>query len=193
MNIPKIKIQYNVFLDNIISEWIQLKGMYPDWTPPTKEEVIERAKKYKEYWNSKGSIYLEKMQEILGFEFDRAEIDIWVVGGIPRPFAHPVVISSRYTEDEFWGIVIHELIHVLIDSKKGYAKKIKALFDNSVQYKATHIPVYAVVQQIAEETGINKDIFKPEKNKGYIEAWEYVEQVGYKTVLDQILPFSKFE
>lgn len=53
MNLPKIRIKYNRFLDPIFTFYCknnpELKERgWNDWIPPEKEKVLERAKNYNE-------------------------------------------------------------------------------------------------------------------------------------------------
>lgn len=185
---PKIKIQYNRFLDPIFIAWIQSTEQWKDWKPASQDIVISRINAYKEIWGQYEHKILKGMCGAVNLSFVRNEIDVYIVNGNTRSFSRPIVMRSGYSPHEFVQTLTHELIHCLLsDNEDGYIEYIHGSF-------GSHVAVYSIMEYIFRDE-LDKPLWleevDPRKNKipqpqHYIDAWEYVEKTGYRTVLEKI-------
>lgn len=182
---PKIDIVYSKLLTPVFNQWVLLK--YPNTKIPTSDEVIAKTKNYRRLWEKHGELILKGITEATGMAFKRAYIPVYVVAVNPRPFSNPLVIKSRYTDDEFIRVIAHELIHNLFaDNKETY----KEPYPDNV-HKIVHAVLASVFLDVLKDekllAGDVKDMNDPvfaTTNREYAEAWKFVEEIGYKAILD---------
>lgn len=170
----KVNINYNKLLDPIFITYSQSK--YPTWICPPKETVIRKAEVFKKVWETVGDDIIQHIEKTLPFK--REIIDVHIVSGNPTPFSNPIVLSSRFSEEEFISILVHELLHCLFKDNatplpKGYRPTV-----------ARHILVYKVMQSFTGKYG-----FIPRKEKerlftkDYLEAWNIATKLSTVQVL----------
>lgn len=189
MNLPKIRIKYNRFLDPIFKAYIKSNPKWKDWVEPTEVEVKERVKKYKEEWSKYEKKILEGICELLGLNFSQNIIDVHIVSGNDRQFSNPVVIKSGFKANEFIGHLTHELIHRLFSDnvQNIVASKIfLEMFPDENELVRNHIITHATLKFIYLD--VLKDKEKLEENiersskssfSEYSRAWGIVEEKGY--------------
>ncbi|MBI2099996.1 MAG: hypothetical protein HYT48_01500 [Candidatus Vogelbacteria bacterium] len=197
---PKIVIEYNRFLDPIFTfycqnapEW-KARG-WNDWKPPTLEVIKERIKCYKEEWKKNEDKIIMSMCEVLGLFFHRNVIDVHIVSGNPRQFSWPIVIKSGFSPAEFVDTLAHELIHVLMTDnhdKIKWPREILEHFTHETKLTTNHIVVHATLKYIFldvlnDEAKLKANLERSKKHSApdYARAWEIVEEVGYKEVLER--------
>ena len=190
MNLPKIRIKYNRFLDPIFKAYIKSNPKWKDWVEPTEAEVKKRVKKYKEEWAKYEKEILEGVCNVLGLNFSQNIIDVHIVSGNDRQFSNPVVIKSSFETGEFINALTHELIHRLFSDntqKVDALNFLEANFPKENKLTQNHILTHAILKFIYLD--ILKDKEKLEKNikrsskssfPEYARAWEIVEEKGYK-------------
>ena len=193
MNLPKIRIKYNRFLDPIFKAYIKSNPKWKDWVEPTEVEVKERVKKYKEEWFKYEKKILEGVCEILDLNFSQNIIDVHIVSGNDRQFSNPVVIKSGFKPDEFIRSITHELIHRLFsDNLQNVvtSKIFLEMFPDKNELVRNHIITHAVLKfaylDILENSEmVNKDTEMSSKSSfpEYKQAWDIVEERGYKELI----------
>ena len=196
---PKITIAYNRFLDPIFLAYIQANPKFKTWTPPPLTVVHENIKKYNELWDTYGRKIMLAMRRATGIEFTRNGIDVYVVSGNPRPFSHPIVIKSTFTDNQFLNNVTHELIHCLFSDGCRKDISIDLSYPHSNPIVKTHVVLYALIKYIFADVLKRPDmLIAPLKCdgvintiEGYDTAWDIVEKKGYEKILDQYFPNGK--
>lgn len=189
MNLPKIRIKYNRFLDPVFKAYIKSNPKWKDWIEPTEAEVKDRVKKYKEVWAKYGNKILEGICEALGLNFSQNIIDVHIVSGNDRQFSNPVVIKSGFKANEFIESLTHELIHRLFSDniQNIVASKIfLEMFPGENELVRNHIITHATLKFIyldvlKDKEKLEENIERSSKSSfpEYSKAWETVEEKGY--------------
>ncbi|MBU6431035.1 MAG: hypothetical protein KGJ58_00090 [Patescibacteria group bacterium] len=200
MNLPKIRIKYNRFLDPIFTFYCKnnpelKKQGWNDWIPPEKEKVLERVKNYNEEWIKYENKILSKICEILGLNFERNIIDVHIVSGNPRQFSNPIIIKSGFSPDEFVDVLTHELLHVLFQDNIDIfpIKILNEMFQDESKTTKNHIITHAVLKFLyldilKDRERLERNILNSKKHNSsdYTRAWEIVEEKGYREVIDDL-------
>lgn len=193
MELPKIRIKYNRFLDPIFKVYIKSNPKWKDWVEPTEAEVKERVKKYKEEWAKYEKKILEGICGLLDLNFSQNIIDIHIVSGNDRQFSNPVVIKSGFKPDEFIRCITHELIHRLFSDnlqKISGWDFLTTNFPDENKLTQNHILTHAILKFVYLDILENKKML--EKNIEvslkssffeYKQAWDIVENRGYKELI----------
>lgn len=198
---PKIKINYNRFLDPIFTFYCQnnpeLKNRgWNDWKVPTPEELDKRIQGYKTEWQKTERTLIDALYKITSLRFKRNIIDVHIVSGNPRQFSRPIVIKSGFKPEEFVDNLLHELIHVLFsDNKKDpYPKALNDLFPNENQSVKNHVVLHAILKHmyiniLKDENRLkrNLEVSKNHSMNDYSRAWEIVDTVGYEKILEMFV------
>lgn len=192
MNIPKITIKYNRFLDPIFIGWIKSQEIYKDWKVPEKSIVLENIKNYNVLWDKYGVKILEAITTITDLSFSRTLIPVYIVSGNPRGFSDPVILKSGYDDIDFVNYLSHELIHCLfVDNYK--------IVNDAIPYKAPglnttaedHVYLHAILKFIYldvlnEPERLTKNISNSSLFKGGYElAWDVVEKNNYRELINE--------
>ena len=115
---------------------------YPDYQFPTEEQVLDKTKIFKNAWQKNEDLFINSIKEISGLSFQRNIIDCFIISATPRDMSAPLIIRSRYTEDEFVDVLMHELLHILLgDNKIDRFKYIKEEADRTLN----HLYVFALL------------------------------------------------
>lgn len=169
----------------------------------TDEFALATIKRYYDAWTPYEKRILEAMCDATGLEFRQNIIDIYVAP-FRWSFSDPMVITTKYGSNRAIEVITHEILHRLLtdntrnDYRADFVKKWRELFGNEhTKNTLVHIPVHALMQAIFEEyIGEPERIIRDkEMYKGYPDyeaAWDYVEKVGYKKIIEQ-LRSAKYE
>lgn len=194
INLPKIRIKYNRFLDPVFKAYIKSNPKWKDWIEPTETEVKERVKKYKEEWAKYEKEILEGICNTLGLNFSQNIIDVHIVSGNDRQFSNPVVIKSGFKPDEFIESLSHELIHRLFSDNVQnvvVGKIFLEMFPDENELARNHIITHATLEFIyldilKDKERLAKNIERSSKSSfpEYSRAWEIVEEKGYRELIN---------
>lgn len=152
---------------------------YPDWKPPSKEELESRRDTYENIWSEVGSPIMAKMEELTGLQFE-PHIECYVLSGSLRDHSRPLVLKSRYTRDEFIARMSHELTHRLFSGSDH-----KPLpYQDEPRNVRSHIYTYALLSKVLtpEQLAIERAV----KTEEYQRAWKIVDRDGVDAVLAQL-------
>lgn len=149
---------------------------YPDWTPPT--DLHKRRRNYERVWRDNEHI-LSELEDHTGLKFE-PHIECYVVSGQLRNFSRPLMIKSRYSDDEFIASITHELTHRLVS-----ANKVILPFPEEKQTVRNHVITYALLSLVLtpEQLALERDV-EPED---YQRAWEIVDASNPQDILSQLL------
>lgn len=200
MNIPEVRIRASFLLNGAVVSLL-LPGLKESGNEKaaTEEFIKETVETYNSSWAPYEKRILSGMCEILDLEFKQNIIDAYVA-----PFGHsfsdPMVISTKYSGDRFIDVFTHEITHrLLTDNTKitpGPDRKIlktwKELFGDDIAWNTlVHIPVHAMLEYIFidvlnEPERLERDITFCKQFPAYDDAWKYVKQEGYMTILKKL-------
>lgn len=147
MNIPKINIKHNAYLDPIFTGYIKSLPEYKDWVEPTDDFLKAQISMYREVWNKEGEKILTAICNVTGLEFKRNQIDVHVVKGNIREHASCIILKCRYTREEFLCVLIHELIHCLINDNYKIVNS-KHYYEDENQTTKSHVLIHAILKHI---------------------------------------------
>ena len=197
MNYPTVRLQYGWLLSDAASTVLNEK--YGDGTPlRSYDEYVAIAKQYDEWWQPHSKKILKGLCDITGLEFRQNIIDVYVAPWF-HAFSAPMVVGPAFkTEDELVNVLTHEIIHRLLTDNTTYdfyhdfLPDWKSVFGSSHSKNTTvHIPVHAIMEKLYTEVLKRPELVPYDKQyvsnyPDYAKAWDYVEQHGYQTIIDQL-------
>lgn len=134
------------------------------------------------------------MYQSMGFKFQRKYIDVYIVSAINKQFCDPIVIRSGMSEKLFIISLAHELTHLLfIQNHELFShKKLRLKYPNESLTTQNHIYTYAFLKYYFIDVLDDHELFDENirlsenaKNAHYRRAWEIVEKIGYKKLLNE--------
>ncbi len=188
--LPYISIYYGTFLVPFFDA--HYKHDHPEAEFPSKEEVMQRIRDNKASWRKVEQAVLEGIQVAAGLTFFENRIPVYIVPLKDGAFSDPIVMPSTIQGDRFVEVLAHELIHRISTYNKEDVRVgsvIKTMFptidDRAV---ANHIFVHAVLQSVFIDSLKNEDHLQNDKQRcekwpAYHQAWQIVEEKGYKNLL----------
>lgn len=194
--LPEIRIKYGFLLAENASEG--LNKLYGDGTPLRKfEEYTETADRYTKVWRLYEKQILTGMCDLYGLTFRQDIIDVYVAPWF-WAFSDPMVLGVTFSDDQVITNLTHELFHRLLTDNNetsydtDYLAQWKQVLSGSHSWnKLVHIPVHAGLKAIyldilkrPDLLGLDKKDVK--KNLPYRQAWEYVDDHDYKTIIEKI-------
>lgn len=152
---------------------------YPDWTPPSREELEARIATYERIWGTVGAGLMAQMENLTGLAFE-PHIECYVLSGTLRDHSRPLVLKSRYTEDEFIARMCHELTHRLMSGSEH--KELP--FPDEPQRVRNHVVTFALLSKVLSPKQL--EIERGVKTEPYTRAWEIVDTIGADAVLSML-------
>ncbi|MCR4274535.1 MAG: hypothetical protein NUW02_00580 [Candidatus Campbellbacteria bacterium] len=149
---------------------------YPTWTPPSKEELESRRDNYERIWAQIGSALMAHMEQITGLTFE-PHIECYVLSGTIRDHSRPLVLKSRYTEEEFIVALCHELTHRLMSGSEHAPLP----FPNESQKVRNHVMTYAILSLIL--SGGQLKVARNTTNENYKRAWDIIDRDGADKII----------
>lgn len=203
MHYPEIRFRDSFLLIGAIYGDIEAAYMPPvaktdERNKLSREFISKKLGAYEQAWRPYEQKLVEGMCALLNMEFRQNVIDIYAAP-FYTSFSFPLFIATKYEPDRAIEVIAHELLHVLLYDNTSqkldlYAtgEKWRKLFkDIDDEVAGIHIPVHAVLQALFDDV-----LREPERTKRdkamcsnyppYKLAWEYVERVGYKKIIEQI-------
>lgn len=196
MHNPKVFITYANLLQNLRI------AAQPESRMLTHDEAEDRAEEYRQAWASKEELILTQMQQCMGLTFESPLFDValapWTYGSAT---SFPLIIDMLREPDEFVDVLTHELFHQLfsenqiITSRNARAQSRLnwgQLFGTEhTSSTLVHIAVHAACKYMyldvhKEPYRLERDIEHAKHLPDYARAWEYVEQHGYRHIIQQL-------
>lgn len=196
--LPEIRIKDAWLLrENASKHLHELWGK--DKTLADDEWMEKRVADYKKAWKPLEHKILTAMTDLLGLSFRQNIVDVHIAPWF-NAFSDPMVIGVMKEPDEFVDILTHELIHRLLTDNTAVPHDYmlldewQKLFGKEHTFgMVVHIPVHAVhkaiyLDTLKEPKRLKRDIENNKKYDAtdYIGAWDYVEQHGYKDIIEQL-------
>ncbi len=196
MNYPEVRIRYGWLLSNEVSR--PLNELWGDGMPlRTLKEYETIVASYKKAWQPYEEKILKSMCDTLGLSFRQNIVDVYIAPWMAA-FSDPMVIGVTYKPDRFVEVFTHELLHrLLTDNNESaystqYTEEWEKLFGKQHSWNViVHIPVHAMLQAIFDD--VLKESKRTERDKKickqwehYNAAWEYVEETGYKQIIEKL-------
>lgn len=195
--LPEVRFKYGWLVADAAS--VTLNEKWGDGTPLKSVEEYEAiARQYQDWWLTVGDTILRAMMDTLQLEFRQNTLDVYVVPWF-YAISDPLIVGPTFkSQDEVINLLTHELVHRLVtdNTKAEYGENMiedwRTLFGDLTFNTLTHVPVYAVIKKIYLEVLERPDLLQKEaqsigEDKEYAEAWAYVEQQGYQTVIDKLV------
>lgn len=199
MNYPEIRFQH---------PWLLISTIYPDiksaYEKPKDDlnkleyKFIQRTlNRYEKAWRPYEERLIHGMCELLDLEFRQNVIDIYAAP-FYNSFSNPMFIATKYTSDRAIDVITHEILHRLLTDNRQSALDTKyrdiwqELFGKTHTWNTVvHIPVHAAMQALfddvlGEPERTARDKRHSKKWSDYDAAWKYVDEVGYKKILEQL-------
>lgn len=159
----------------------------------------KRVADYNKAWNPLENKILTAMTDLLGLSFRQNTVDVHIAPWF-NALSDPMVIGVMKEPDEFVDILTHELIHRLLTDNTAIPHDTmllgewQTLFGKKHTFgTVVHIPVHAVHKAIylgtlKDPKRLERDIENNKKYDAtdYINAWNYVEENGYKEIIEKL-------
>ena len=163
----------------------------------TGEFALATIERYYDAWHPYEATILKAMCELTGLKFRQNIIDVYVAP-FYNSFSDPLFLATKYESDRVVEVLAHELIHRLLTDNTAnhyltsFSNEWREMFGEEHTWNTlAHIPVHAVMQGVFEEyvkepARIVRDKEMYEKHADYKAAWDYVDRVGYKAIIQQL-------
>jgi hypothetical protein len=133
------------------------------------------------------------MHDVIGFEYKANIIDVYVAPWF-YAFSDPLVLGVIFdTQEKLVTALAHELLHRLLMDNKMHddtnnLTEWEKLFGKHEFATLVHIPVYAIMHAIFIDELNQPEMLETEvrESKAYQDAWKYVEQHGYKGIIEKL-------
>ena len=158
------------------------------------EKIVES---YQEAWQPKEKEILNAITELYDLTYRQNIIDVYIAPWF-NAFSDPLVFGVMNKPDEFVDTLTHELLHRLFvdNTSLPYKNNIllkewQELFGENFDFSTlVHIPVHAGMKYIyldvlKEPAKLERDMKQSkgkEWGKPYADAWNYVDENGYKEI-----------
>lgn len=203
MKYPLIRFRDPFLLIDAIYNDIQ-----PAYMPPiaktdernklSREFINKKLDTYEKAWQPYDQMLVRGMCQLLNMEFRQNIIDIYAAP-FYTSFSFPMFIATKYDPDRAIEVITHELLHVLLYDNTSqeldlFAKgeEWRQLFEGVEDEVARiHIPVHATLQALCDDIlgepqRTERDKKMCENYQSYKLAWEYVDRVGYKNIIEHV-------
>lgn len=163
----------------------------------TDEFALATIRRYYDAWYPYEAKILQGMCDLTRLEFRQNIVDVYVAP-FYNSFSDPLFLATKYESDRIVEVLAHELMHrLLTDNTDNYylanfvTEWRKIFGEEHTKITLVHIPVHAIMQGVFEEyvkepARIVRDKKAFENYPDYKAAWDYVDKVGYKTILKQL-------
>ncbi len=192
--VPDIKFYQSRIYETV---WWDFRTTKP---PKIEREIFEQ--RLEEIRSRKGLFqeYLNEMTNILGIEWKRKEIEVWLVSLNVGCFSRPLTISLSLNNskpkdiDHIIDTLTHELIHNALIEHPHYRDALKLLekdYSPELPIMYIHILVHAVHSIVYKnKRGTHRmewDIERVKRNPPYRKAWKVVQKEGAENILHKYL------
>jgi hypothetical protein len=192
VNIPQINIRYGKLIDPFFKDSVLVN--YPEYSFPPVEEVKEEVIIFRKAFEQNKGVFFDALDN-LGLEFKRNVIDCFIVTATPRDMSAPLIIRSRYSETEFLDAIYHELLHVLFTDndipKYNESKNISSTAVNHIDIFAILTYLYLDIINNKERLERVRNISNTSENTDYKKAWDIVDKIGYKNIINDFKNIKK--
>jgi len=199
MTSPEIRIKKSFLLNDKVIPLLKAELLEMGREQEGFDEFIDaKVIDYKNAWLAYEDRIIPALCDVLGVEFNQNIIDIYVAP-FSNSFSDPMVISTKYAPDRVIDVITHEIAHrLLTDNNKlpmrdgrKLSQHWKELFGEKDFKVLTHIPVHALLEYIFvdilnEPSRLEQDIDFCKNFQAYNDAWEYVQKIGYETIISQL-------
>ncbi len=181
---PTIEIKYGKLVDPACIAWS--KERYPDWVPPSIDDVKKKVLVFREAWAMHEDAVLQGIADVSGLQYLRSHHDVYIVSGTPRDMSDPIIIKSRYEPDEFVYTLVHELLHRIL-----VLNKVSNKYSTETQTVRDHIHVFAILTYVYLDILHAQERFAISRKQAivggeYERTWQIVEQEGYMNLIERL-------
>ncbi len=190
----KIVIRYNPILDEMSKAHSLLAAKTAERAAQKTDVVLveQKIKEYRKLWNELGNDKIfAAIEEMTHKPFLNRCVVVNIVWVARATEAYGMVMPITHDPDGFVITLTHELMHL---SGGNFTPEFMEKYKNETVDARVHIVINAMTEYLWRDV-INKpqyvDIHKERCNKNnavdHIRAWEIIEEVGYKFILENYL------
>lgn len=191
IQIPEIRFRFARLVYNTISVPLAERDKS---TLPDPESIKKKVVDYQNEWKKIENKIINGICNCFDLNFYLKTIDVNISPYL-RPISTPLLLNTKYEPDQFIDLLTHELLHILLNDNTTYnnSKLIetwKSIYSTDDMLTLNHIWVHAGLKYIYLD--VLKNPYRLERDKeeckkwpSYYKAWEIVEEVGYKELIDK--------
>lgn len=193
----KIVIRYNQILDEMAKAHAALapKTSKTAELAAQKTDIVlveEKIKEYRKLWDSIGNDKIfATIEQMTGKTFLNRCVVVNIVWVCRITEAYGMVIPITHDPDNFVITLTHELMHL---SGGVFTPEFNEKYKNETLDARVHIVVNAMTEYLwrdvlgkPEYVARHKERCRNNNAKDHIRAWEIIEEVGYKYIVDNYL------
>ena len=157
-------------------------------------EMLAFTSKFEKHWNKNEDKIINQIEKISGLKFKK-DIKCFIVKHLGfRAISNPLTIKFIKDFKYLTAVLIHELIHVLLNHNKKVCDLVKKKFDYSTNDYKIHFPVLLIERKVIENLFgndyFNNVLIKDDYNQELAYEWKKVNEVYNKFDKD-IIKFLK--
>ena len=149
------------------------------------------------YYNKKWSEFESKiitfLENTLSLSWNFKRLPCYIVRqGVA--FSDPLTVPIKENDDDFFALLIHELIHHILTQNscvKNANKKLHKEYQGHSLITINHIIVNAVMKKVYFEffdnNMLEKDIEKAQNHQDYKKAWEIINSKGEDSIISSFI------
>lgn len=189
----KIIIRYNPILDEMAKAHCLLSPKTAERAAQETDILIvkEKIKEYRKLWDTFNDKVFTAIEEMTHKPFPNQRVVVNIVWVSRITEADGMIIPITHDSDGFVITLTHELMHL---SDGNFTPEFMEKYKNETLQARTHIVINAMTEHLWRDV-INKpeyvDIHKARCKKNnavdHVRAWEIVDEVGYKKIIDSYL------
>lgn len=196
-DLPEVRIKDAWLLRENASRHLHELWAKDDAVLADDDKMYEIVQNYKNTWQPYEKKILEGMCDLVGLQFYQNTIDVHIAPWF-NAFSSPMIIGVMFKPERFVEVLTHEICHRLLTDNQ-YDTEYPILKDEWVRMfgdevsmnTRNHIPVHAMLQAIFDD--ILKEPARTKNDKvlctqwpDYDAAWKYVDEHGYKNIIEQL-------
>ncbi len=168
---------------------------------PIKEKDAQFAKQkttdFEKKWALIGNKILTELSRVSSIRWSEKEIEVYVLPTNRINFSSPLTINAYLPVEDAIDVLTHELIHRLLSQptrSKASWKGVTPLFHRYMKSEGATVYVHILVHALHEHVyrkmrglaRMRRDRTKSKRHKDYHRAWNIVDEIGYKVVIQAI-------
>ena len=202
---PEIIFRYSAIYDRMIYFFTSSHTTTkPDYFKDRKKACLKAIEKLEKQLSPIFSTFLNKIERVLGIDWNTKEITIYVLPDWHKPikskgFSDPLTIVLNRLEDKkpipfevIKYIIIHELSHVIqrpLNKTKYYEDLMKKGIKNILV--RNHLLTFSIIKKVIGDNEYYKFTKMHHKNEPYKKALDLVEEIGEDRIIAEAKTYLK--
>lgn len=159
--------------------------------------IDKKIEEYEAIWRPHERRILSGICGVLDLEFRQNVIDVYIAP-FRSSFSDPLFISTKLDAERAREVIAHELVHRLLFDNTASVKYEDRVADWRRMFGEDydivtiyHIPVHATLSALYndilnEPERVKRDIELVAAHPAYRDSWAYVQEHGYRTIINQL-------